>query len=390
MTQLTLPPARRYAGSFSNVTFSSNPRADIMRRDPWFRLVFCCAALLLLIGCTGDTPPGAAGAGGKSGATGSNAGGNSATPGDFKIVILTNGSSPFWDACDRGLKDAGNELGVRVELVRNDATEGGQIRRLEQLATQNDVKGIGVSVLESQASGVVEQMQALRAKGIKVITVDSDGPPEGREAFVGTNNLEAGRELGRLAAQLRPGGGKAVAFVGILGAQNAQERIKGLGEGLGKKIELVDSMEDGVNESKARNNVTAAIQNHPDVNILAGIWSYNAPAITDVISASGRRKDFTIVAFDAEPSAIGAMDQGLIDAMVVQNPYEMGYTGVKLLHRLITGDKDGAEELLKGGDVIDTGLKVIVPDENSPVKSKFRMTLEKFKGWLAEKGLEGS
>ena len=111
---------------------------------------------------------------------------------DFKIVILTNGSSPFWDACDRGLQDAGKELGVRVELVRNDATEGGQIRRLEQLATQDDVKGVGISVLEQDAAGVAEAMQSLRAKGVKVITIDSDGPREAREAFVGTNNLEGG------------------------------------------------------------------------------------------------------------------------------------------------------------------------------------------------------
>lgn len=355
-----------------------------MRRELLLRLTLCCFAPLFLLGC-GDEKPAGGGAGAAPG------GASARTQGDdFKIVILTNGSSPFWDACDRGLKDAGQKLGVRVELVRNDATEGGQIRRLEQLATQGDVKGIGVSVLESQASGVLELMQALRAKGVKVITVDSDGPREGREAFVGTNNLEAGRELGRLSAQLRPEGGKAVAFVGLLGSQNAKERIQGFKEGLGPKIELVDSMEDAVNESKARNNVTAAIQNHPDVNILAGIWSYNAPAITDVISANERRKDFTIVAFDAEPNALVAMDQGMLDAMVVQNPYEMGFTGATLLHRLIMGDKAGVDELLKGGDVVDTGLKVVVPDEGSPIKSKWRMTLETFKGWLAEKGLEGS
>jgi len=358
-----------------------------MRRGPCLPFAFCSFLALVLTGCGNEAPTG----GGQAGATagsGKAAGGSAA--GNFKIVILTNGSSPYWDACDRGLKDAGAKLGVRVELVRNDATEGGQIRRLEQIATQSDVKGVGVSVLESQAEGVLERMQALRAKGVKVITVDSDGKPEGREAFVGTNNLEAGRELGRLVAQLRPDGGKAVAFVGILGAQNAQERIQGLKEGLGDKIELVDAMEDAVNESKARNNVTAAIQNHPEVNILCGIWSYNAPAIVDVISANGRRKDFTIVAFDAEPNAIVAMDQGMIDAMVVQNPYEMGYTGVTLLHRLITGDKAGVDELLKGKDVVDTGLKVVVPAESSPVQSRFRVTLEKFKGWLAEKELEGS
>jgi ribose transport system substrate-binding protein len=343
---------------------------------------------LLFTGCGSENSTTGGGPGGKSGG-GAAKSDSSGSGGDFKIVILTNGSSPFWDACDRGLTDAGKELGVQVELVRNDATEGGQIRRLEQIATQSDVKGVGVSVLESQASGVLEQMQALRARGVKVITVDSDGPREGREAFVGTNNLEAGRELGRIAAQLRPNGGKAIAFVGIKGAQNAQERIQGLKEGL-RKIELVDTMEDAVDESKARNNVTAAIQNHPDVNILAGIWSYNAPAITDVISAAERRKDFTIVVFDAEPNAISAMDNGLIDAMVVQNPYDMGYTGAKLLYRLIKEDKAGVDELLKGGDVFDTGLKVIVPDESSPVKSKFRMTLKDFKGWLAEKELQGS
>jgi ribose transport system substrate-binding protein len=362
-----------------------------MRRVLWYCLAFGCLVPFIVMGCGGETPTGTGGTStGAAGPGGDGKKGGGTTAANFKIVILTNGSSPFWDACDRGLKDAGWKLGVPVELVRNDATEGGQIRRLEQLATQSDVKGVGVSVLETQAEGVFEQMQALRAKGVKVITVDSDGRKEGREAFVGTNNLEAGRELGRLAAQLRPDGGKAVAFVGFLGAQNARERIQGLKEGFGKKIELVDSMEDDTNESKARNNVTTAIQNHKDVNILAGIWSYNAPAITDVISDLGRRKDFTIVTFDAEPIAIAAMADGKIDAMVVQNPYEMGYTGVNLLHRLITDDKAGVDELLKGGDVVDTGLKVIVPDEKSPLKSKFRMTLEAFQGWLAEKELKGS
>lgn len=343
-------------------------------------------AVVLATGCGGPNPPGANEV---KPAVASPGAGAKATD-DFKIVIITNGSSPFWDACDRGLKDAGLKLGVRVELVRNDASEGGQIRRLEQLASQSDVKGVGISVLEADASGVAEQMLALRKKGVHVITVDSDGPAEARSAFVGTNNLEGGRELGRLAAQLRPEGGQAVAFVGLMGAQNARERVGGFKEGLGDKIELIDTMEDQVNESKARNNVTTALANHPQLNILAGIWSYNAPAITDVLQANGRRKEFTTVAFDAEPNALVAMEQGLLDAMVVQNPYEMGFTGVTLLYHMIREDQAAVDGLLQGKTVYDTGLKVVVPDESSPLKSKYRVTLGDFRTWLTEKGLEGS
>ena len=310
--------------------------------------------------------------------------------GNYRIVIITNGSSPFWDAVDRGMQDAGKSLGVRVELIRNDATEGGQIRRLEQVAAQSDIQGVGVSVLEAQAEGVADQMRALRAKGVHVLAIDSDGPKDARLAFVGTNNLEAGRELGRAAQQLRPDGGKAVCFVGLSGAQNARERIQGFEEGAGDKIQRIDTMDDGVDESKARRNVVAAMQNHPEMNILAGIWSYNAPAIADVVKESGRRKDYTVVTFDAEPNAIRAMQEGLIDVMVLQNPYEMGYQGVVLLNALIQGDQATVESKLKRTDNYDTGLKVVVPNDSSLIQSQYRVTLDEFKKWLNEKGLEGS
>ena len=58
--------------------------------------------------------------------------------------------------------------------------------------------------------------------------------------------------------------------------------------------------------------------------------------------------------------------------------------------RKVYGDKAAVDELLKGGDVVDTGLKVVVPKLSSPIKSEFRVTLEAFQIWLAENGLEGS
>ena len=227
-----------------------------------------------------------------------------------RFVFITNSNSPFWDAARKGLDDAAKEFGAEVELIRNDSSPAGQIRRLEQVAAQRDVKGVMVSVVEPNASGIIDQMKALRAKGIPVLALDSDGQKETRDAYIGTNNIEAGRALGRAAAQLLPGGGKAVAFVGIRSAQNAQERVNGFKEGAGAQIQVVDVMEDSGDVNKARRNVAAALQNHPDLKMLVGIWSYNAPAIVDEVKAAGKRSSLKLVTFDAEPNTLACSERG--------------------------------------------------------------------------------
>ena len=95
------------------------------------------------------------------------------------------------------------------------------------------------------------------------------------------------------------------------------------------------------------------------------------------------------------------MEEGMIDVMVVQNPFRMGYDGVKLMKALIEKDSTTIHELLPqqgedGGDILDTGLKVVVPDEGSPLEAaSFGPTTEflklgKFKAWLDQYALEGS
>jgi ribose transport system substrate-binding protein len=210
-----------------------------------------------------------------------------------------------------------------------------------------------------------------------------------------------GRELGVAARGLRADGGSYVTFVGIPSAQNAVERVGGFAEGAGEKFHSATNMGDDIDLSRARENVRNAIQNHPDLKTLVGIWSYNAPAIVDVVKELDRRKDFTIVTFDAEPDAIAHMADGQIDAMVVQNPYEMGYQGVRLLKALANDDLATIAEMFPSlgkpnGNIYDTGLKVVVPDQGSPLtpdlfgeRTEF-LSLSKFREWLAEYKLTGS
>jgi len=322
-----------------------------------------------------------------------------------RYVLITNGDSPFWTAARIGMEIGGKDLGVKVDLMTNDGTIDGQMQKLRQIATQGDIVGVGISVLEARAEGVAEEMVNLQQKGVHVVTVDSDLDRTqfdgARFAFIGTDNLQGGRELGVAAKGLRPDGGKYVTFVGITSAQNAEERVGGFGQGAGEKFTKADNMGDEIDPDRARTNVRNAIRNHPDAKTLVGIWSYNAPAIVDVVKEKNRRKDFTIVAFDAEPDAVAHMADGQIDAMVVQNPYEMGYQCVRLLKALVNDDQPIVKEMLPklgepGGNIFDTGLKVVVPDEGSPLTSEMFgektqfMKLGAFRDWLKKYGLTGS
>jgi ribose transport system substrate-binding protein len=108
--------------------------------------------------------------------------------------------------------------------------------------------------------------------------------------------------------------------------------------------------------------------------------------------------------FDAEQLAIQQMGEGMIDAMVVQNPFGMGYDSVKYAFAKLTGDDATVAELFPnmqapGGNIRDTGLKIVVPDSGSKLTPdmfkefgdgvKF-LTLSEFQAWLAEYKLTSS
>ena len=345
---------------------------------------------LAMAGCGGaanDVNKGAAGATGK------------------RFVILINGDSPFWDALREGMNRSAKELGVTAVMETNDGTPSGQLERLRQLASQSDIAGLALSVTDASNINIVEELRGFQQRGVPVIAVDSDVDRarfrDARTAFVGTDNLKGGRTLGQCAKKLRPDGGAYVQFVGLTGAQNAIERMNGFKAGAGDKLAERDRMGDETDRNRAQENVRNAIRNHPDVNVLVGIWSYNAPAIATVVKELGVRDKMTVVCFDAEQKAIAAMNAGEIDALVVQNPYEMGYRSVKLLKALAENDAAAKAEILPklgepDGDLFDTGLKVVVPEDATTITAEgFEPGVEFMKAsafgkWLADHGLTSS
>ena len=125
--------------------------------------------------------------------------------------------------------------GLRTVMDVNDGTPKGQVDRLRQYANQADIAAVAVSVTDAKNGAIAKAMQDCQRAGIKVIAIDSDvdrkTSREARFAYLGTDNIVGGQELGKAAAGLRPQGGKYATFVGLKGAANAIERIDGFAAG---------------------------------------------------------------------------------------------------------------------------------------------------------------
>ena len=351
---------------------------------------------------------------------GTAAGSGSGASGPKRLIFITNGDDPFWDACNAGLIEGAKQFGIesqglRVVMEKNNASAQGQIEKLRQLASQSDVAGVAISVIQAENAAIVEEMKNLAAKGVKVITVDSDVNRntfrDARPFYIGTDNIEGGRLLGTAAKTLLESRGKTaggyVQFAGFTDNDNARARMNGFKEAIGSGFTEADRMSDEMDLSKARDNVRTALVNHPAVVALVGIWAYNAPAIAEVTQERGVRDRLTVITFDAQAAALNHMADGKIDAMVVQNPFEMGIQTVRLLKAMLGADEATIKEMFPrrgepDGDIYTTGLRLIIPNAESPLNSMKTgaesagskgveiMPLPAFREWLAKYGLSSS
>lgn len=287
------------------------------------------------------------------------AGGSSASapaaPRVLKLAFVTNNASEFWRIAAAGIKKYEREGKVQVDVkMPPTGTAAEQIEILENLSSQG-YDAIAVSPIAPKDE--VPVLNKVAAKS-KLITFDSDSPASNRLVYIGTNNYEAGKALGAEIVKRLPNGGKMAVFVGSLAADNAQQRLKGIEDVVRPAhIEIVDKREDNVDRAKARSNVEDILNAHHDLNLVAGLYSYNGPAIAAAIEALGKKGKVKAAVFDEEDGTLTGIAADTIDCTVVQKPFLFGYLSSKWMHDLAT--KPEALALIPANHAIDTGVEVI-------------------------------
>jgi ribose transport system substrate-binding protein len=194
-----------------------------------------------------------------------------ATAADKKtLVFVVNGASDFWKIAEAGVKKAQGEL-PNYDL---------QFKYPEQAAAavqqrvMEDLVAAGASAIMVSAVDPKNQTEGLNkiAEQALLFTTDSDAPKSKRVAYIGSSNTDLGKEAGKLMLKALPNGGKCVGFVGLLGADNARERIEGIKDAIkGSKVDLVDVRGDDIDQTRAKRNVEDALAANPNIDCLVGI-----------------------------------------------------------------------------------------------------------------------
>ena len=259
------------------------------------------------------------------------------------LAFVVNGASDFWKAAEAGVKKAQGELPDYILELKypEQSSVAIQQRLMDDLVTAG-VKGIMVSAVDPKTS--TDGLNKI-ASQTALFTTDSDAPQTKRVAYIGSSNVDAGKQAAEIAKKAMPDGGKCLGFVGLLGADNAKERIEGMKDGLkGSKIELVDVRGDDIDQARAKKNVEDALVASPDITCMVGFYSYNTPRIYEALRDAGKLGQITVVGFDDDPITLGGVKEGTVAATVVQQPFEWAYQGMKLMAAYLKGDKSGIPE----------------------------------------------
>ena len=260
-----------------------------------------------------------------------------------ELVFVVNGASDFWKLAEAGVKKAQGELpNYDLEFKYPEQAAAAIQQRLMDDLVAAGADAIMVSAVDPKTS--TEALNRIGAQ-VPLFTTDSDAPDSNRVAYIGSSNTDAGKQAGEIALKAMPDGGKCIGFVGLPGADNARERIEGMKATLaGSKVELIDVRGDDIDQTRAKRNVEDALAANPDVPCLVGFYSYNTPRIYEVLKESGKLGQVKVIAFDEDPITLGGVREGSIEGTVVQQPYEWGYEGMKLMAKYLEGDKSVVPE----------------------------------------------
>ena len=269
------------------------------------------------------------------------------------IPKLTN--TVYWQSVLAGAQEAGRDYGYEIIWAGPDreTNSTGQIQIVDDVIARH-VEGVVIAPVDRQ--NLVPSVDKLADLRIPCAIIDSGLDAVNFVSFISTDNYQGGVLAAQRMGHVLGGKGNILVVRHIAGSHAAVKRVSGFTDTISNDfpgIKIVDS-ESGQDTADIAKKVTAQmLQNHPDVQ---GLFACNVDMSVGALQALQelKRTDVKMVAFDPDKSLLDGLRSGEVAAIIVQNPYKMGYEGVKALALHNKGQSSP--------HLIDTGVAVVTSD----------------------------
>jgi ribose transport system substrate-binding protein len=316
------------------------------------------AAVLLVAACgsssSGSTSKAAAGGSGGASSASSGSGGSSSNVAGVKYTIAVVPKSVglfYWGTVHAGALAAAKKLHVNIIWKGTEAETdvAGQVNILQDFITKHVS---GISFAATDAHGLVGTAKAATKAGIPVVNIDSGLSPQ-TPPLVATNNVAAAAKAADILAQQIGDKGGVALLPFVPSAATSIQRQQGFEQELKKypNIHLVAVQYDQSDINTALSETENILTSHPG---LKGVFAANEPGVIGTVHAlleRGLIGKVRVVGFDNAPDEVNALKSGQVAALIVQNPFKIGYMGVQETLDLIKRKKVPAS--------VDTGSTVV-------------------------------
>ena len=256
------------------------------------------------------------------------------------IAVVPKGQAHiFWQAVQAGARAAGAKYGVNI-LWNGPASEIEISRQISIVEDFINRRVDGIALAPSDEKALVPVIESAQKRGIPVTIFDSGAQTDAYLSFVSTDNYQGGVIAARRMAEILGGRGN-IAIIGVMpGGASTTQRENGFKETVAKEFSALKivAFQYGMSDRAKSLAVTEDILTaNPQ---LSGIFAPNeassigAAQAVKIRGLGGRVK---IVGFDSSSSLISDLQEGIIDSLIVQNPYAMGFESIRTLCDKIQG-----------------------------------------------------
>lgn len=313
-------------------------------------LLTLCVSLALLNGCKEAKKDG---------------GSQSSSGSKRQIAVIPKGTThEYWKSVQAGALKAGNELNVDI-LWKGPVKEDDRANQIQvvQEFVADKVAGIVLAPLDDNA--LLNPVRAATRENVPVVIIDSalkGQPGTDFVSFVATDNHKGGEMGGEQLAKVLGNKGKVVLLRYAVGSASTAEREAGFLDAMKNHPDMQVISSDRYANATVDSAKTSALNMADTLKEADGIFCPNESSTQGMLLAlqqiglAGKAK---FVGFDQTPALVNGLKKGDINALVAQDPFKMGYTGVKTLVAHLNGQKVDEH--------IDTGVQLITPENlNTP------------------------